>query len=309
MTFHAAVVGSPIQHSLSPVLYRAAFAYLGWTDATFDAVELAKDQAVGYWSDSTAAGFAVTMPLKEAAAQFAAHRSATVEATGAANTLYRRDGRWEAENTDIAGIVAVARDTMAEPATPAAARVPDEPGAARETGGSVGTGGVWWVYGAGATARSAVAAAADAGADKVIVFARRHPDMALLRRCAGVGVGECVEIAGVADSPAADAASTLAVEHWPLDQVPFVGNEPSFVVSTIPGSAAEAVLASPSWQQVKAASVPVLDVAYNPWPSALAQSGPNVISGLEMLIHQATAQMALVLGEEIPVKVLREAVD
>lgn len=43
--------------------------------------------------------------------------------------------------------------------------------------------------------------------------------------------------------------------------------------------------------------MPLLDVAYDPWPSALASSwqtaGGTVISGLQMLLHQAVKQVEL----------------
>ena len=66
----AAVVGRPVSHSLSPVLHRAAYAALGLTDWTYDALDLgAEDLPVllaGLGEEWR--GFSVTMPCKQAAA-------------------------------------------------------------------------------------------------------------------------------------------------------------------------------------------------------------------------------------------------
>lgn len=289
MSFSGAVLGSPIQHSLSPVLYRAAFVYLGLTGATFEAVELTADQAIGYWEGLTSPegrGFAVTMPLKESAATFADRPTEVVVATGAANTLVCRDGIWLADNTDVAGICAVA----------------DEHTSQRDRADSSA---VWWVFGAGATARSAVAAAALSGVHQVVVISRRKPDAQSFERCVSLA------------SNGAD--SRTSVVYYGMDDHPPVGQRPVFVVSTVPGGAASAMLASPWWSALTRPAgscenapvmdhVPVLDVAYNPWPSELAKGNAGVVSGLEMLIHQAVHQMRVLLQADVPVQVLREAV-
>ncbi|MDX6218320.1 MAG: shikimate dehydrogenase, partial [Frankiales bacterium] len=44
----AAVLGSPIAHSLSPALHRAAYAALGLTDWRYDAVEVAAGELEAY---------------------------------------------------------------------------------------------------------------------------------------------------------------------------------------------------------------------------------------------------------------------
>lgn len=78
------------------------------------------------------------------------------------------------------------------------------------------------------------------------------------------------------------------------------------VVSTLPPGAADA-LAGHAWTNRQA----LLDVAYDPWPSALAASasagGAKVISGALMLLHQAAVQVALMTGEQAPVDEMRDA--
>ncbi len=78
------------------------------------------------------------------------------------------------------------------------------------------------------------------------------------------------------------------------------------VVSTLPGRAADPYADRP-WAPTQA----VLDVAYDPWPSALAtaagRAGARVVSGALMLLHQAAVQVELMTGHEPPVDQMREA--
>lgn len=110
----AAVLGSPIRHSLSPTLHRAAYAALGLTEWCYGAVNCDEaalpafvEQLGPEW-----AGLSLTMPLKRVALAVADQASALASAVGAANTLLlgppgqpRR-----AENTDVAGILAALRE-------------------------------------------------------------------------------------------------------------------------------------------------------------------------------------------------------
>src|SRR5215218_10202875 len=102
----AAVLGRPVSHSLSPVLHRAAYAALGLTDWTYDALDLgAEDLPVlvaGLGEEWR--GFSVTMPCKQAAAAVADDAGPLVRLLGAANTLLRTGSGWRAENTDVTGV-------------------------------------------------------------------------------------------------------------------------------------------------------------------------------------------------------------
>ena len=99
-----AVLGSPISHSKSPLIHTAAFAASG-TDADYVAIEVAGDlsQFISTQSERFQ-GFSITMPLKGEALNFAERVDSLAIATGAANTLIRTDGGWDAYNTDVFGI-------------------------------------------------------------------------------------------------------------------------------------------------------------------------------------------------------------
>ncbi|WP_305786682.1 shikimate dehydrogenase [Symbioplanes lichenis] len=148
----AAVCGKPIGHSLSPVVHAAGFAAAGLLDWSYTAFECAESElpALVAGLGPEWAGLSLTMPLKEAGLALAQEASAVAVATGAANTLVRRDdGTWFADNTDVPGMVRVLRD----------AGLPDRPHVT--------------VLGGGGTARAAVAAAAQLGAAQVTLVTRR----------------------------------------------------------------------------------------------------------------------------------------
>jgi shikimate dehydrogenase len=102
----AAVLGRPVAHSLSPLLHRAAYAALGLTDWTYDALDIgAEDLPVllaGLGEEWR--GFSVTMPCKQAAVDAADVVEPLPRLLHAANTLVRTDAGWRAENTDVTGI-------------------------------------------------------------------------------------------------------------------------------------------------------------------------------------------------------------
>ena len=102
-----AVVGHPAAHSLTPALYKAAFAELGLgLDWQCDAI----DVPAGGLPDFVAglgpqwAGLAVTMPHKPAAADLG-RPDQLVQRLGVANTLVFSDGGPRSYNTDVAGFV------------------------------------------------------------------------------------------------------------------------------------------------------------------------------------------------------------
>lgn len=250
----AAVLGSPVAHSLSPVLHTAAYAALGLGGWRYDRHECTEPELPGFVAGLGPewAGMSLTMPLKRVALDVASTVSELAAATGAANTLVRRDDGWFADNTDVAGIVAALGPVR---------------------GRAV-------VLGAGGTAQAALAALRELGVDDVEVRVRDASRTADLRAAADrLGVAPRIR------------------EGFDLDA-------PDVVVSTLPKGAADAVTG---------AAGTVLDVVYAPWPTAFAAAaeaaGARVVSGLEMLLHQAVAQVALMTGRPGPVDAMRAALD
>lgn len=102
-----AVLGSPIAHSLSPVMHRAAYAELG-LDWTYEAVELEPGDLPGFVDglDDGWRGLSVTAPLKRAVVALAGTVDDEVERLGVANTLVLGPTERSAHNTDVPGAVA-----------------------------------------------------------------------------------------------------------------------------------------------------------------------------------------------------------
>ena len=103
---HAEVWGSPIEHSLSPVLHRAAYAALGM-DWSYGRQEVTTEKFTSYWERHSRdlTGLSATMPLKESLAELPLERNHVVDVLGVANTLYRAGGQWRCANTDPWGVV------------------------------------------------------------------------------------------------------------------------------------------------------------------------------------------------------------
>jgi shikimate dehydrogenase len=147
-----AIVGSPVTHSLSPIMHNAGFA-----EAGIDAVYLPLDAADAEDALQGAAlfdviGMSVTAPLKVDLLSRAARVDAVAARVGALNTLRRSGNGWEATNTDVAGFLAPLKS------------------------GTMLHGRLVTILGAGGAARAAAVALSDAGAN-VSVSARR-PDAA-----------------------------------------------------------------------------------------------------------------------------------
>ncbi|MER6603489.1 shikimate dehydrogenase [Streptomyces parvus] len=177
----AAVLGSPIAHSLSPVLHRAAYAELGLADWSYDRFEIDEAALPGFVEglDASWAGLSLTMPLKRAIIPLLDEISATAASVEAVNTVvFTEDGRRIGDNTDIPGMVAALRERGVDKVESAA------------------------VLGAGATASSALAALAVVCAGPVTAYVR-SPERAAEMRGWGERLGVDVMIADWADGAAA----------------------------------------------------------------------------------------------------------
>lgn len=245
-----AVLGSPIAHSKSPALHRAAYDRLGLSDWTYEHAEVGEGGLAAFldglgpeWR-----GLSLTMPLKPEALAIADDVERLAERAGAVNTLLLADdGRRLGFNTDIGGIVRALADSGVL--------------AIRH--------GV--LVGGGATAASALIAMAELGALSVEVCVR-HPGRAASVVELGHAMGLVVDVRPLA----------RLAEAEPAD----------LVISTVPGGTDLGI--APSDELVAA---PLLDVAYAPWPTALASAwserGGRVAHGLDMLVHQALLQVRI----------------
>lgn len=147
----ALVLGSPISHSLSPVLHNAGYEALGLDGWSYDRLECDAEALPGVVESAPeeVRGFSVTMPGKFAALKTATEATERARRIGAANTLVRVTGGWLADNTDVDGVDGALGELLGE----------DTPSRAL-------------VIGAGGTARPAIVALAARGVREIAVINR-----------------------------------------------------------------------------------------------------------------------------------------
>ena len=102
-----AVLGSPISHSLSPTLHRAAFESIG-VAGSYEAIDVPSGTLSEFFlsNQSEFDYFSLTMPLKEEAHLLQVTCDELSLRIGSINTLYKKEGRWFATSTDGSGFLA-----------------------------------------------------------------------------------------------------------------------------------------------------------------------------------------------------------
>jgi shikimate dehydrogenase len=100
-----AVLGSPIAHSQSPALHRAAYEVLG-LDWSYEAIEVGDGELAPFVAgrDASWLGLSLTMPLKRDILPLLASRTALVDQAGSANTALFTGQGVAGFNTDVYGI-------------------------------------------------------------------------------------------------------------------------------------------------------------------------------------------------------------
>jgi shikimate dehydrogenase len=259
----AAVLGSPIAHSLSPVLHRAAYAALGLGGWTYTAVECDEAGLPGVLAVPGWTGLSLTMPLKRAVLPLLDRVEPLAVEVGGANTVVFEGGQRLGYNTDVPGLVAALAE--AGVTAPASATI----------------------LGAGATAGAALAALRETGLRTVTVRVRDQGRTGDLRA----------------------AASRLGMEIE-LRALTAETRDGELLISTVPAGAADFYAERPRFHPPGPAAV--LDVVYHPWPTPLAQaasrSGATVVSGFDLLLHQAARQVELMTGvKPAPLDAMRAA--
>ncbi len=101
-----AVLGSPVSHSLSPLLHRSAFEFLK-VDGEYERQEVLLGDFKSFFSaqESIYDYLSITMPLKEEALSLDVEVDPLAKRVNSANTAYKRDGQWRLTTTDGAGLV------------------------------------------------------------------------------------------------------------------------------------------------------------------------------------------------------------
>ncbi|MFM6977495.1 MAG: shikimate dehydrogenase family protein [Micrococcales bacterium] len=267
MNRHLAVVGSPIEHSKSPIIHAAAYAVLGKT-FDYNKIQVEKNHLMQFVEtlDDSWLGLSVTAPLKTEALRLAKNSDETSQLTGSTNTLLRTESGWSGFNTDVFGIQ----------------KALSEAGVANVRQVSI--------IGSGATALSAVLAISRSfPAAKLLLSARNRQALKDLVQFA--------KIVGLQSVRTVSARKALT--------------KSDLVISTLPSGALDSDISRLNLSRFASPRGVFLDVAYDPWPSPAAQLWSNsdlkVVSGIEMLLWQAVAQVRIFCEGDPNKELLNEA--
>ena len=253
----AAVLGSPISHSLSPTLHNRAYEILG-ISGKYEAIELSEVEFPQFFAEATALdasvdwrGFSLTMPLKEIVTNSLIGVDPLAKRISSANTILIDRNSQEVNvkilSTDVLGFRTIFdRITINQDSSVA-------------------------IIGGGGTARAAVSAL-DGLVSNINVYQRSEKRNNLVR----------------------GAASLSAINFHGLNKLNDVLDH-SLIVSTLPNTASEVLIAAIP-PKVRESQV-LFDVAYSPFPSTPAiawqKAGGALIDGVELLIRQALEQIRL----------------
>ena len=257
------VIGSPIAHSLSPLLHASAFAALGlrdWHSFAFDVASGLAATALDDMRRHDLRGLSVTMPHKADVAALVDSCTEVARRLDAVNCVHNTGGLLVGTNTDGRGFVeSLAHGVQFDPA-----------------------GRRCLVVGAGGAARAVIVALAVAGASEVAVLNRtpaRAEEAATLAGAAGTVVeGDLGEAVGRAD---------LVVNATPVGMT---------------GDRSDAWPVPPELLRPGQVAADLVYVPRpTPWLARAAAQGAIPLDGLGMLVHQAAAQIELWTGRAAPV--------
>ena len=110
-TIKLAVLGNPIAHSKSPILFKEFFEK-NEINGTYEKIELEKIEEI---KDLKVLydGFNVTAPFKQSIIPFLNNLSDSAKSIGAVNTVFRKNDQWHGDNTDYLGILNSIKEVIA----------------------------------------------------------------------------------------------------------------------------------------------------------------------------------------------------
>lgn len=266
------LIGYPVSHSLSPVMFRAAFRALG-LDWSYRAVPVPPGragEALAGLARAGAVGVNVTMPLKQEVLAHAGVVTPRARLVGAANTLtLAADRGWEADNTDWPGLGR------------ALAGVVDLPGLA---------GGVGLVFGAGGAAAAAAFCLKEAGLEVVVVNRNSSRGRELASRVGGRYLPW-----GDAALPGVLARAAVVINATPLGMGDLEGKSPLPDGAALPSGCVACDL--------------VYRPVETEFLRRARALGALVVTGLEVLLWQGALALERWTGREAPVEVMRRALE
>jgi shikimate dehydrogenase len=276
------VIGSPIAHSLSPLLHETAFRALGlgesWQSFAFEIPPGSAAAALDEMREAAVAGLSVTMPHKADAAALVDECSAVARDLHAVNCVVNRDGSLYGDNTDGEGFLA----------------------SLSRAAGFDASGRRCLVAGAGGAARAVVRALADAGAAQVVVV-NRTPERAGEAAALAGPAGASVAPEDVKSLATAVEGADLVVNATPL------GMEPATTLRRAMEQARQWLVPPELFHPGQVAADLVYVPRRTPWLVEAEERGATPVDGLGMLVHQAAGAITRWTGREAPVEAMWQA--
>lgn len=269
------VLGSPVEHSLSPAIHNAAFQKLGlnFVYLAFRVEDLA-GAIRGIRALGNVRGFSVTIPHKVAVIPYLDEVETTAKHIGSVNTIVAENGKLTGYNTDASGAMR----------------------ALREAGVSLKGQKVLMLGSGGAARAIAFALGADAGVAALTILGIDEQERRGLVKDLRAKTSLQVE-----DGPISEERlrRSLKDSHILLHCTP-VGMHPNVNETYVPRS-------------LLAPDLTVMDIVYNPLETRLLREAKEVgcrtIRGLEMFLNQAIAQFELWTGQPAPADVMRTVLE
>ena len=266
-----AVIGDPIEHTLSPTMHNAAFEHLK-LDFVFLAFRVTSDQLENAVRGVRALGIRglnVTMPHKNAVTEFLDVADSAVKFLGAANTILNQDGRLRGFNTDGVGAFKALKRNGVDLA-----------------------GKKVLLLGAG-------------GAAKALAFclAREADELSILNRDAV----KARELASVLEP----CGKKIVGNELSPNQIQEELRDSDVLINATSVGMTPYAYESLVKPELLKPDLCVMDIVYNPVETKLVQdaraAGAKVINGVEMLLYQGAASFEIWMGCPAPVEVMREA--
>lgn len=271
------LLGSPVAHSISPMMHNEAFAQLGLDYAylAFDVNEEELETAIEGLRAMKVKGFNLTMPNKNRMCRLCDKLSPVAQITGAVNTVVNENGIFVGHTTDGIGYME----------------------SVKEAGVNI-IGKKITVLGAGGAATSIIVQAAFDGVAEISIFNQKSKSY---ERMEGI-ISQLTEQTNcklnLFTYDSQDilrkelAESILLVNTTPVGMAPNI--EDSLITDTT----------------MFHSKLTVSDIIYNPEETKLLrlakETGCQTFNGLHMLLYQGAAAFKLWTGQEMPIEIIKE---
>ena len=267
-----AVIGDPVEHSLSPVMHNAAFQKLG-LNLVYVAFKVTRNglkEAISGARSLGLRGLNVTMPHKKAVMSYLDETDSTAEAIGAVNTILNNQGKLVGYNTDGKGAMIALQENGIYPEEKK-----------------------MLLLGAGGAAK-AIAFQAAQEVEELVILNRTSEKAEQLAELLCKKFGKKVKGGALSAEVLKEEMKTTDI----LVNATSVGMHPDVNMSPVPLD----------WLR---RDLCVMDIIYNPFETKLVKDakavGAKVVLGLEMLLYQGAVSFEIWTNCPAPVDVMKKA--